>query len=48
MNFIPLSDNMAQLFKYQLEQQKDSFKKNNSYDSLLHHAVRDGEGGVSL
>lgn len=45
VNFIPLSDNMAELFKYKLEQQKDSISKNNSYDSLLHHAVREGEGG---
>lgn len=44
VNFIPLSDNMAELFKYQLEQQKDSISRNNSYDSLLHHAVREGEG----
>lgn len=48
VNFIPLSDNMAELFKYQLEQQKDSISKNNSDDSLVHHAVREGEGGVRL
>lgn len=35
VNFIPLSDNMAELFKYQLEHQKGSISKNNSYDSLL-------------
>lgn len=48
VNFIPLSDNMAELFKYQLEQQKGSISKNNSYDSLLQHAVREGEEGVRL
>lgn len=48
VTFIPLSDNMAELFKYQLEQQKDSISKNNSYDSLLHHAVRESEGGGRL
>lgn len=48
LGLIPLSDNMAQLFAYWLERQKDSISKNNTCDSLLHHAAREGEGGVRL
>lgn len=48
LGFIPLSDNTAELFEHRLEEQKDSISKNNTCESWLHHAAREGEGGVRL
>lgn len=49
LDFNPLSDNgMEELVKCQLGQGQDSISKNNSFDSLVRHAVRAGEGGVRL